>query len=127
MGARKAGFTADHLWIVLDEGVATVGVSDFAQAALGDIVYVDLPEIGRRAEAGQEIAVVESVKTASEIAAPADGEIVAVNAALKDRPELVNENAEGDGWLFKLRPAQGSAPAGLMDRESYLATAEAGD
>ena len=96
-------YTKDHEWIRLDGDVATVGITEHAQSQLGDIVYVELPEIGRKVEKGGEAAVVESVKAASDVYAPASGEVVAVNDALGWRPATINEDAEGKGWFFRLK------------------------
>ena len=96
-------YTKDHEWIRLDGDVATVGITEHAQNALGDIVYVELPEIGRKVEQGGEAAVVESVKAASDVYAPASGEVVAVNESLDGTPATINEDAEGKGWFFRLK------------------------
>ncbi|MCW5577534.1 MAG: glycine cleavage system protein GcvH [Dokdonella sp.] len=98
-------FNKSHEWArVEDAGTVTVGISDHAQGALGDLVYVELPSVGDTVKAGNACAVVESVKAASDIYAPVSGEIVAVNAALADKPETINEDAYGDGWLFVIKP-----------------------
>jgi glycine cleavage system H protein len=112
-------FTKDHEWIRLDGDVAVVGISDYAQNQLGDVVYVELPEVGRRVELGKEAAVVESVKAASEVYAPAAGEVVAVNAALAEDPAKVNADAMGEGWFFKLRLADPRQLDALMDEAAY--------
>ena len=96
-------YTKDHEWIRLDGDVATVGITEHAQSQLGDIVYVELPEIGRKVEKGGDAAVVESVKAASDVYAPASGEVVAVNQALDGAPGAINEEAEGKGWFFRLK------------------------
>ena len=96
-------YTKDHEWIRLDGDVATVGITEHAQSQLGDIVYVELPEIGRKVEKGGDAAVVESVKAASDVYAPASGEVVAVNQALDGAPGSINEEAEGKGWFFRLK------------------------
>jgi glycine cleavage system H protein len=106
---------------MLDGTTAAVGISVHAQDQLGDVVFVDLPEIGRNVEVGEAMAVVESVKAASDIYAPIAGEIVAVNDALADNPALVNEAAEGDGWFVKLKPTDPSAIDALMDEPAYAA------
>jgi glycine cleavage system H protein len=96
-------YTKDHEWIRLDGDVATVGITEHAQSQLGDIVYVELPEIGRKVEKGGDAAVVESVKAASDVYAPASGEVVAVNQSLDGAPGSINEEAEGKGWFFRLK------------------------
>jgi glycine cleavage system H protein len=96
-------YTKDHEWIRLDGEVATVGITEHAQSQLGDIVYVELPEIGRKIEKGGDAAVVESVKAASDVYAPASGEVVAVNQSLDGAPGSINEEAEGKGWFFRLK------------------------
>ncbi len=112
-------FTKDHEWIRLDGEVGTVGITEYAQKMLGDIVFVELPEIGRTVEAGKEAAVVESVKAASEVYAPVGGEVVEVNAALTDDPALVNADPMGEGWFVKLRVADAAALDALMDEAAY--------
>jgi glycine cleavage system H protein len=112
-------FTADHEWLRLDsDGLVTVGITDYAQSALGDVVFVQLPEL-RTYSAGEEVAVLESVKAASNISMPVDGEVVDVNAALQDTPEQVNEDAFGGGWFFRLRPSDPGAMANLLDEAAY--------
>ena len=96
-------YTSDHEWIRLEGDVATIGISNYAQEQLGDVVYVDLPEVGKAVSKGSEAAVVESVKAASEVYAPLSGEIVEVNAALGDAPGQINEDAEGNGWFMKIK------------------------
>jgi glycine cleavage system H protein len=120
-------YTKDHEWIRLDGDVATVGITEHAQSQLGDIVYVELPEIGRKVEKGGEAAVVESVKAASDVYAPASGEVVAVNDTLGSTPAAINEEAEGKGWFFRLRLTAPGELDGLMSAEQYkefLATLE---
>ena len=120
-------YTKDHEWIRLDGEVATVGISEHAQSALGDIVYVELPEIGRQVEQGGEAAVVESVKAASDVYAPVSGQVVAVNEALDGAPATINEDAEGKGWFFRLKPSSPAQIDALMTAEQYkeyLATLE---
>ncbi|MEO1106110.1 MAG: glycine cleavage system protein GcvH [Pseudomonadota bacterium] len=110
-------FTKEHEWVEIDGDVATVGITTHAQEQLGDITFVELPEVGRTVSAGDAFAVVESVKAASDVYAPFAGEVVAVNAALDEKPELVNEAAEGEGWFAKIRVA--ATPEGLMDQAAY--------
>jgi glycine cleavage system H protein len=112
-------FTKDHEWVRLDGAVAVIGITDYAQSQLGDVVYVELPEIGRLVEQGKEAAVVESVKAASEVYAPISGEIAAVNEALAADPAKVNADPLGEGWFLKLRPADPSELDGLMDEAAY--------
>ncbi len=114
-------FSKDHEWIRLDGDIAVVGITDYAQQQLGDVVYVELPEIGRRVEKGKEAATVESVKAASEVYAPISGEVVAVNEALTGDPAQVNADAEGAGWFIKLRIADPKELDGLMDAPAYQA------
>ena len=119
-----ARYTRDHEWIRVDGEVATVGITGYAQEQLGDVVYVELPEIGRQVEKGEEAAVVESVTAAAEVYAPVAGEIVAVNGALEGAPGTVNADAEGNGWFFKMRMAQSADLATLMSEEQYQAFLE---
>jgi len=114
-------YTKDHEWIRLDGDVATVGITDHAQSQLGDIVFVELPEIGRKVEKGGEAAVVESVKAASDVYAPASGEVVAVNDSLGSVPAAINEEAEGKGWFFRLKLTAPGELDGLMSAEQYKA------
>jgi glycine cleavage system H protein len=118
-------YTEEHEWIRVEGGEAIVGITDFAQGQLGDIVFVELPEAGRQVVKGGEAAVVESVKAASDVYAPVDGEIVEPNSALGDDPSLVNSDPEGEGWFFRLRLADPSQLEGLMDSDSYKAFADA--
>ncbi|HEX9648085.1 MAG TPA: glycine cleavage system protein GcvH [Alphaproteobacteria bacterium] len=117
MAARR--YTEEHEWITVDGDVGTVGISDYAQEQLGDIVYIELPEAGRKLAQGDEAAVIESVKAASELYAPVDGEVVEVNRRLADEPGLVNADATGDGWFVKLRITDASQLDGLMDDAGY--------
>jgi glycine cleavage system H protein len=112
-------FTRDHEWIRLDGELAAVGVTDYAQSQLGDVVYVELPEIGRRVEKGKEAAVVESVKAASEVYAPASGEVAEVNEALVADPAKVNADPMGEGWFLKLRLSDLKELEGLLDEAAY--------
>ena len=117
-------YTRDHEWVRLDGDVGTVGITGYAQAQLGDVVYVELPQIGRQVEKGEEAAVVESVKAASEVYAPVSGEVVAVNAALEGAPGTVNEDAEGNGWFLKLKVADAAELEQLMTEDQYNAFLE---
>ena len=112
-------FTRDHEWIRVDGDVATVGISDHAQGALGDIVFAEVPEAGKTLTKGQEAAVVESVKAASDVYSPVAGEVVEGNAAVADDPALINRDPEGEGWFFKLKLANPSEVDGLMDEAAY--------
>jgi glycine cleavage system H protein len=112
-------FTKDHEWIRVDGDIGTVGITSHAQDQLGDVVFVELPEVGRKATKGEAVAVVESVKAASDIYAPVTGEVTEANAALADQPGLVNEDAEGRAWFFKLRIADAAELDALMDRAAY--------
>ncbi|MCI0752586.1 glycine cleavage system protein GcvH [Teichococcus vastitatis] len=112
-------FSKDHEWVRLEGNVATVGITDHAQTALGDVVFVDLPEAGREVAAGESVAVVESVKAASDVYAPVAGTITESNAALADDPSLVNGAAQSEGWFFKIELADASELDGLMDAEAY--------
>jgi glycine cleavage system H protein len=114
-------FSRDHEWIRVDGDVGTVGITDHAQSQLGDVVYVELPQAGRRAAAGEAVAVVESVKAASDVFTPVGGEVVEINAELAGQPALVNEDAEGRAWFFKVRLANAAELSGLMDRAGYQA------
>ena len=112
-------FTTDHEWIRLEGDLAVIGITDYAQSQLGDVVYVELPEIGRRVEKGKEAAVVESVKAASEVYAPVSGEVAEVNDAIAADPAKVNADAMGEGWFIKLRLADPKELDGLMDEVAY--------
>lgn len=112
-------YTEDHEWIEADGDIATVGITDYAQKALGDVVFVEVPEVGGAVSKGDEVAVVESVKAASEVYAPLDGEITEVNEALADEPALVNTEATGAGWFFKMKLNDVGDLSGLMDEAAY--------
>ena len=116
-------YTKDHEWIAeTDDGTAIVGITDHAQEALGDLVFVELPEMHRDVETGDVCAVVESVKAASDVYSPVAGNIVDVNIALDDSPELVNADPYGEGWLFRLTPASPADLEELLDAEAYQRT-----
>ena len=117
-------FTEDHEWIRLDGEVATVGITDYAQEQLGDVVFVELPEAGTALETGKEAATLESVKAASEIYAPLDGEVTEANAALADDPAKVNSDPQGEGWFFKMTLADSGQLDSLMDEAAYKAFVE---
>jgi len=112
-------FTEEHEWIRVEGDVGTVGITTYAQEQLGDVVFVELPEVGRQIEKGKEMAVVESVKAASEVYAPVSGEVVEANAAVADDPAKVNADAQGDGWFVKIRLSDKSQLDGLMDGAAY--------
>jgi glycine cleavage system H protein len=112
-------YTDQHEWVAVEGDVATVGITDYAQGQLGDVVFVELPEEGKAFAIGDQAAVVESVKAAAEVYAPISGEIVEVNEALNDKPELVNEDATGEGWFFKIQIDDESELDSLMDAKEY--------
>ena len=112
-------YTADHEWVSLDGDVATVGITDYAEEQLGDLVYVELPTVGREVTAGDETAVLESVKAAGDVKSPVSGTIVEVNEALSDAPEKVNENPTGDGWFFRVKITNTADLETLMDKAGY--------
>jgi len=114
-------YTDEHEWIRVDGDVATVGITAYAAEQLGDVVFVELPEVGKTVEKGGDAAVVESVKAASEVFAPVSGEVVEVNEALNDAPQTVNESAEGDGWFIKIKLSNPSELDSLMDADAYKA------
>ena len=114
-------FTDEHEWLAVDGDVATVGITNYAQEQLGDLVFVDLPQTGRTIAKGDTAVVVESVKAASDVYAPADGTITDVNETLGSEPGLVNSAAQGDGWLWKMTLSDKSQLDGLMDEAAYLA------
>jgi glycine cleavage system H protein len=112
-------YTKDHEWIRIEGAVAVVGISDYAQSQLGDIVFVDLPEPGKKVDAGDEVAVVESVKAASEVYAPVGGEVVETNPAIVEDPSVVNQSPMEDGWFVKLKISDPDALDSLMDQAAY--------
>jgi len=114
-------YTKEHEWVLVDGDTATVGISPYAQEQLGDVVFVELPEVGKKIEKGKEMAVVESVKAASEVYAPITGEVAEVNNALTDAPATVNEDALGKGWFAKIKLANKAELDGLMDEAAYKA------
>jgi len=114
-------FTEDHEWVRVDGNSATIGITDYAQEQLGDIVFVDLPETGATIAQGDDVAVVESVKAASDIHAPLSGEVAEINEALDAEPSLANEDPEGDGWFFKLTLGSPDELDDLMDADAYKA------
>ncbi len=116
-------YTQEHEWIRIDGDVGTIGISNFAQEQLGDVVFVELPEIGKNVVLGDEAAVIESVKAASELYAPVSGEVIEVNSALNDAPELVNSDPTGEGWFIKIRLSKADEVQALMDEAAYTAYA----
>ncbi|MCH4152099.1 MAG: glycine cleavage system protein GcvH [Sphingobium sp.] len=112
-------FTEDHEWVDVAGDIATVGITNYAQEQLGDIVFVELPEEGKTFDKGDDAAVVESVKAASDVYSPVSGEVIEANGALEDEPALVNSDAEEDGWFFKLRLTDASELDSLMDEAAY--------
>lgn len=115
-------YTTDHEYVRTEDAIGVVGVSHFAQEQLGDIVFVELPEIGKTLNKGDEAAVIESVKAASEVYAPVSGEVVEINEALSGEPGLVNKEPEAGGWLFKIKPAEPAELDDLMDETAYKAS-----
>jgi glycine cleavage system H protein len=118
-------FTKDHEWVELDGDVATIGITAYAAEQLGDVVFVETPDVGKTVSTGDGLAVVESVKAASDVYAPVSGEVVAANAGLADTPETVNQEPEGAGWFAKVKVSNPAEVEALMDRaayEAYLAT-----
>ena len=120
-------YAKSHEWVRVEGDTAIVGVTDHAQDQLGDMVYVELPEVGSQYAAGDACAVVESVKAASDVYAPVSGEVVEVNEALADSPELVNQDAYGDGWIMRLKLSDPAELEGLMDADGYAAYVESED
>lgn len=114
-------YTEDHEWLLIDGDVVTVGITDYAQSQLGDVVFVELPKVGRALKKAEAAAVVELVKAASDVYAPITGEVVAINDALAAEPALVNSDADGKAWFFKLKLADKSELDGLMDADAYKA------
>ena len=112
-------YAESHEWVLVEDGVATVGITDHAQDALGDLVYVEVPEVGAEFDAGDAAAVVESVKAASDVYAPVGGEVIAVNEALADAPELITDEPYGEGWIMRIRMSDDGELDELMDAEAY--------
>jgi|TARA_B110000908_G_scaffold169084_1_gene225394 glycine cleavage system H protein len=118
-------YASSHEWTRLEsDGSVVVGITDHAQDALGDVVYIELPEVGTHVDAGAEVAVIESVKAASDIYSPVTGDVTEINPALEDEPEVVNSSPYGDGWLFRIMPTDMASMADLMDADTYAATVE---
>lgn len=114
-------YTESHEWVEMSDNIATIGISEFIQKELGDVVHIELPKIGRQVAAGEEVVVLESSKAAADVYTPLSGEIYAVNEALLQAPEKVNQSAENQGWLFKLKISDSSEYEKLMDKYSYEA------
>jgi glycine cleavage system H protein len=112
-------FTKDHEWVELKDGIATVGITAYAAGQLGDIVFIELPDVGKALKGGDGMAVVESVKAASDVYAPISGEVAEVNAGLPDTPEIVNADPEASGWFVRLKVASSAEVEALMDRPAY--------
>ncbi|MDX2101739.1 MAG: glycine cleavage system protein GcvH [Alphaproteobacteria bacterium] len=117
-------FSKDHEWIRVDGSVGTVGITAYAQSQLGDVVFVEVPAAGKALQAGQDAAVVESVKAASDVYSPVDGTVIEGNGALSDTPELVNEDPMGEGWFFRISISNPGQLGALMDEEAYAAYLE---
>jgi len=117
-------YTEDHEWAELEGEIITVGITDYAQGQLGDIVYVELPDIGRTLDQGEETAVVESVKAAGDVKSPVTGEVVEVNDVLNDEPELVNQDPENEGWFFKIKMMEPEQFATLQAKDAYTKLVE---
>ena len=117
-------YTEDHEWVQMDGDMATVGITNHAQESLGDIVFIDLPSVGKVVKAKDELCVIESVKAASDIYSPIDGEVSEVNEKLSDEAALVNQDAENEGWIFKIKVSNTDQFQGLMSLEQYLAFLE---
>ena len=120
---KKCRFAKSHEWAFAEGGVATVGISDYAQKEISDIVFVELPKAGAQVAQGKPCAVIESVKAAADFYAPVSGEVIAVNDAIVDNPALVNQAPHGDGWFFKIKMSKPAEWAGLMDFAAYQRTA----
>jgi glycine cleavage system H protein len=114
-------FTPDHEWLRIEGDIATIGITDYAQSQLGDVVFVELPKVGRALKKAEAAAVVESVKAASDVYAPISGEVVEVNEAITSEPALINSDAAGKAWFFKLKIADTGELGGLMDEAAYKA------
>ncbi len=112
-------YTEYHEWAELEGEILTIGITDYAQSQLGDIVYVELPDVGRTLDQGEETAVVESVKAAGDVKSPVTGEVIEINDVLNDEPELVNQDPENEGWFFKIRMMEPEQYSQLQDKDSY--------
>jgi glycine cleavage system H protein len=119
--AMQVKYNQDHQYIIVEDGVGTVGITNYAQEKLSDVTTVELPHVGAQMQKGGAVGVIESVKVASDLYSPVSGEIVSVNEALTGKPALINEDAEGAGWIYKIKLAEPSELDTLLDREAYLA------
>jgi glycine cleavage system H protein len=120
-------FLSSHEWVLVEDGIATIGVSDHAQELLGDLVFVELPELESSVSAGDSVAVIESVKAASDTYAPVSGEIIEVNDELEDSPDRINDDPYGDGWMYKIKMEDPDEVGDLLDAEAYTETLEEDD
>ena len=120
----KKKYTKEHEWVEIDGDTATVGITNHAQESLGDIVFIDLPTIGKEVKSNEELCVIESVKAASDIYAPIDGKVIEINNNLNDDASIVNQDPEKDGWIFKMKMADPNQYNNLMTLEEYLASLE---
>jgi glycine cleavage system H protein len=120
-------YSKDHLWVRIEDDIAVIGLSEYAQDALGELVFIELPEVGRDLEAGDVCAVVESDKTTTDLYAPLAGKVVEVNPAVAEEPALANKDAEGEAWFFKLEPTDPDAVDEMLDETEYTAFLEAQD
>jgi len=123
-GTVQTKYNQDHQYIIVEDGVGTVGITKYAQEKLSDVTFVELPHVGKQVRKGGTVGAIESVKASSDLDSPVSGEIVGVNEALTGKPELVNEDAEGAGWIYKIKLAEPSELGTLLDREAYLAYAQ---
>ena len=114
-------YTEEHEWVEVNDGTATVGITNHAQESLGDIVFIDLPTVGKQVKSNEELCVIESVKAASDIYAPIDGEVIEINNNLSENASLVNQDAENDGWIFKMKISNSDQYNTLMTLDEYLA------
>lgn len=124
---NQVKYTKDHEYVAMEGGIGTVGITNLAQERLGDITFVEMPLAGRNLKKGESAGVVESVKAASDVYSPVSGTVIEVNTALEDNPDLVNQDAEGAGWFYKIELADASELGDLMDRDTYLAYAAEND
>lgn len=123
---KELKYAVSHEWVRHENGVVTVGITNFAQEALGDVVYVELPDVGDKLQATDEAGVVESVKAASDIYSPVSGEVIAINEELEDAPETINKDPYHDGWFYKIKMSDPSELDALMDADEYKASLEEG-